>query len=111
MKFHSPLSIEVCLEILMDQVHKPTWFRNINILKRPTSHMVGIIKEDHIELSSSIDRFPKKFIGKLSDSKDGTILDGYWKIGFWSRIYGSPNFDENELILFLHEWGKFQRID
>jgi hypothetical protein len=110
MKFHSPLSIEVCREILNDQVQKRTWFRKINILKRPTSHIIGIIKEDHIKLSSSIDRYSKKFIGKLSASNDGTILAGYWKTGFWSHIYGSPQFDENELIAFLLKWGKFKRI-
>ena len=103
MKLLSPLSVAECRSILREQVAKRRW----TVLFHPlTSKVVGEVEEESVVFESGVDRFSKRFVGKLSDWQGTTVLEGDWIVPFWSRIWGDHRFDEEEIMRFLCEYAK-----
>ena len=111
MKFTSPLPEQSCRAILHEQVQRRSWLLRLRLFCRPTSHVVGVVEEDKVELASSINLFSKRFVGVLRAAPEGSLLEGHWEYPFGFRLFGDEQFDEEEIFGFLAEHAQFKRYD
>jgi hypothetical protein len=103
-RFYTRLSINECLHRLREQVQPKTFWNRIFLFARRSSKIVGRVTDKGFILEASHDLFSKRMKGRLVKSPSGTIIEFEWEKPFWSRLYGSYKFDENEILTFLKDW-------
>ena len=98
------LTPEECIERLREQTQPLSLLARVNIVRAPTSPVLGRISGDTIALESSRDAFSKRFVGRLRRTDAGTTIEYVWKAGRNHRFWGDADFDEEEILSFLAEW-------
>ena len=81
----------------------------LRIFRTATSHVVGKIEEDLVELESTANLFPRRFMGSLQSSPEGCVLEGHWVYPFGSKFWGDVRSDEEVLLKFLFEYAQFEK--
>jgi len=66
--------------------------------------VVGRVTDHEFMLEAAQDRFSKRARGRLNKMQSGTVIELEWETPFWSWIWGSESFDENEILTFLKDW-------
>ena len=103
-QLRTKLSPDECSQRLREQVQRRTILSRFNIFRSPTSRVIGDVSSDSFSLSSSADRFSKRFVGRFVSEHDGTLIDYTWQAPGTHHVYGDSRFDETEILSFLTEW-------
>jgi hypothetical protein len=71
--------------------------------------VIGEVGDSKVVLESAMDMFSKRLVGRLEPAREGTSLEGFWVSPFWSRVWANEKCDEEEIIRFLAEYGRFKK--
>jgi hypothetical protein len=99
------LSISECLEILGEQVQSKGRFL------RRTSPVIGAITGHEVVLKATADKYSKQMRAKLIPFDQGTRIEYEWRFPFLSKLFGSHEFDESEILDFLKTWMEFRILE
>lgn len=103
-RLHTKLSVDECMSRLKEQVQPMTFWSRFFFFAIRTSRVVGRVSDREFMLEATRDFFSKRMKGRLVESPSGTAIEFEWKTPFWSRLYGSYNLDEDEILTFFKDW-------
>ncbi len=103
-RLYTRLSVDECLSLLREQIQPITIWNRFFFFARRTSKTVGRITDREFILEATHDLFSKRMKGRLVETPSGTVIEFEWETPFWSRIYGSHKFDEDEILTFFRDW-------
>ena len=98
------LSNNECLEVLREQIQRKRWWHHIGIFAARTSRVFGMLTGCEFVLEARCDMHSKQMRGRLIEFDQGTRIEYLWRIPFWSNLWGSHEFDDEEIMDFLKTW-------
>jgi hypothetical protein len=103
-RLHTKLSVNECLNRLEEQVDLVTSFTGGQIFFQRTSRVIGQLKEKEFIVAAAHDPHSKRMKGRLVEKPSGTDIEYEWVMPFWSHIWGSYKYDEEEILRFFRKW-------